>query len=82
VHDTNVNVSGCNVTPGVVNATDIATAPDAGFVSPGSPDLDYHLTPSSAAVDQAGNLGMTVDLEGVVRPYGVLPDLGAYEYTP
>ncbi len=49
------------------------------FVSPGS---DYHLAQGSQAID-AGNasfsFGVSADIEGVARPQGSNPDLGAYE---
>ncbi len=40
---------------------------------------DYHLTPSSPAVDACGS-GISPDLDGVVRPSGSSYDMGAYEY--
>jgi hypothetical protein len=52
------------------------------FVNPGGGD--YHLLSNSQAVN-AGNaafsFGVNSDLEGITRPQGPLPDLGAYEAT-
>jgi hypothetical protein len=48
---------------------------------------DYHLTPTSPAVDRGvatfnGKAAPTVDREGNARPAGVSHDAGAYEFTP
>ncbi len=42
---------------------------------------DYHISPASAAADRGSSVGVTVDLDGEVRPApaGSAPDLGAYE---
>ena len=50
---------------------------DAGFVAPGSPDYDYHLSDTSPALDQATGSGETVDRDGTNRTD--TPDLGSYE---
>ena len=54
------------------------------FVSAGSGD--YHLLPTSPAVNQAaltyhGATAPGLDIEGTNRPQGVLPDVGAYELS-
>ena len=42
---------------------------------------DYRLAPGSAAIDAASPVpGITHDRLGVVRPQGMAPDLGAFEY--
>ena len=40
---------------------------------------DFHLKPSSPAINYGINAGIFIDLDGKSRPVG-LPDLGAYEY--
>ncbi len=52
---------------------------DPAFVDP--PAGDYHLSPSSAALDQGIPTGIGNDIDGEPRPYR-LPDLGADEYWP
>ena len=49
------------------------------FVAPGS---DYHLAEGSQAIDFGNasfSFGVTTDLEGITRPQGNNPDVGAYE---
>src|ERR1700737_4575953 len=49
------------------------------FVNPG---VDYHLFPTSAAVDKGVALGnVPLDLEGNARPAGAGFDIGCYEYV-
>jgi hypothetical protein len=52
------------------------------FVSTVDGQEDYHLVPGAAAIDVGVDLTAEVptDLDGVSRPVGVAPDLGAYEY--
>ncbi|MCL6524176.1 MAG: putative Ig domain-containing protein [Thermoflavifilum sp.] len=55
----------------------------AGFVNPSAGD--YHLLPSSPAVDAGMDLrtyGIYSDFDGNTRPYGRAFDIGAYEYAP
>jgi hypothetical protein len=56
------------------------------YVSPGSPNYDYHLQPSSPAIDQATGqyvgLLLSDDIDGQPRPFGSAPDIGADEYMP
>jgi len=52
---------------------------DPFFVDPGA--WDYHLGPSSAALDRGLDAGVRHDVDHQPRPYG-LPDLGADEYWP
>jgi hypothetical protein len=55
-------------------------AASAGFVAAASGD--FHLTASSAAKDKgSSNVGRaTTDVDGVTRPRGPAPDMGAFEY--
>jgi hypothetical protein len=42
---------------------------------------DYHLAAGAGSIDAAEPLaGVTADRDGVVRPQGAAPDLGAYEF--
>ena len=47
---------------------------DPAFASDG-----YHITPFSAAMDEGIDAGVTTDLDGHLRPYNAIPDLGADE---
>jgi Right handed beta helix region/Disaggregatase related len=55
-------------------------ANSAGFVNAGA--NDFHLTASSAAKDKGSSTvgKATTDFDGVARPQGTKPDLGAFEY--
>jgi hypothetical protein len=67
---------------GTINGLDSCLeAESAEFVSPGSPNHDYHLRDSSPAMDQAINSNMTVDVDGEPRPVQEAPDIGADEVT-
>ncbi len=79
VEDTNSD--GSVGAPGTFNGlgTMLATGP-LGFVSAGAPDFDYHVGPSSPAVDQATGSSMAVDLDG--DPRSGTRDIGADEVTP
>jgi hypothetical protein len=51
----------------------------------GDPAFDadgYHLTSDSAAIDAGVDAGVTDDIDGQVRPYNGMPDLGADEWLP
>jgi hypothetical protein len=41
---------------------------------------DFHLAPSSPAIDNGYYMVQTVDFEGNLVPQGIAPDIGAYEY--
>ena len=41
---------------------------------------DFHLLPSSPAVDAATDMAVPVDLDGNPRPVGPAPDIGAFEH--
>ncbi len=51
---------------------------DPAFVNPDSGD--YHIGEGSAAIDQGVDAGVTEDKDGIHRPQGSAPDLGAYEF--
>jgi hypothetical protein len=59
--------------------TMLSTGP-LGFLSPGAPSFDYHIAPSSPAVNQATSSNYTVDLDN--QPRTGTPDIGADEATP
>ncbi|MCX6043937.1 MAG: hypothetical protein NT075_02410, partial [Chloroflexi bacterium] len=65
---------------GTVTTSDTPLRGAAGYVNAGA--SDYHLTASSAAVDQGSSLPPLFDLDGVTRPLGAKPDIGAYEFAP
>ncbi len=54
------------------------SAGDAGFLSPGSPDHDYHILHSSPAIDEATGSVTFIDIDGDERDS--LPDIGADEF--
>ena len=54
------------------------SAGDAGFLSPGSPDHDYHIFHSSPAIDEATKSVTVIDIDGNERDS--LPDIGADEF--
>jgi hypothetical protein len=79
-HDSNAGISGgLNLPPGTFNVSSTMTAANAGFVAPGTPSYDYHLLPSSPAIDQATASSVSDDLDGDSRPQGAAPDIGADE---
>lgn len=57
------------------------SAGSAGFISPGSPNFNYHLSNSSAAKDQATGSTTSVDVDNEPRAYGI-GDIGADENAP
>jgi hypothetical protein len=52
----------------------------ARFVDPAHDN--FHLGPHSAAIDQAVNLGVTIDYDGDPRPIGAGFDIGFDEAVP
>jgi hypothetical protein len=50
---------------------------DPRFAEPANGD--YHLRAGSAAIDRAAPSAVDTDLDGLPRPWGGGPDLGAYE---
>lgn len=77
----NTNSDGSVGAPGTFNGlgTMLATG-SLGFLSPGAPSFDYHIAPTSPAVNQATSSNYTVDLDNQAR-VGT-PDIGADEATP
>ena len=55
-------------------------APD--FVSPGSPNYDYHINSNSAAIDEAAGSTTAVDIDNQSRLSFSPPDVGADEFAP
>ncbi len=43
---------------------------------------DYHLQPTSPAINAGADVGLTSDFAGTAIPQGSAPDIGAYEYYP
>jgi hypothetical protein len=70
--NTTANVAGA----GTVTVTHAITGTPA-FAADGA--CPYHLTAESAAIDQGVITEVTFDIDGDVRPIGLLPDLGADE---
>jgi hypothetical protein len=67
---------------GTINGLDtMINTTSAGYFSPGAPDYDYHLTPSSQAKDEATGSTTPVDFENQDRWDGY-PDIGADEEGP
>ena len=62
--------------PGLITVTNDITGSPA-FVNPDAGN--YHLTAASAAIDRGVDAGVATDLDGIARPQGSQPDLGAYE---
>jgi hypothetical protein len=78
--------SGCTFTNTILSAQTTpppgTTIADPKFVDPAAGD--YHLQPSSPAIDAAADAqsSLTPDLDGTPRPQGSAADLGAYERRP
>jgi len=55
---------------------------DPGFAAPAwGSDGDFHLTAGSPLIDAGDPTGApSIDLEGLARPAGAAPDIGAHEY--
>jgi hypothetical protein len=63
--------------PGLITITNDITGSPA-FVNPDAGN--YHIGAGSAAIDRGVDAGVATDLDGIARPQGSLPDLGAYEF--
>lgn len=72
--DTNVGAPGAGSFVGLGSYSVVGSV---GFASPGLPDLDYHLLPSSPAIDPGSGSAESVDFEGQSRD--AFPDHGADE---
>lgn len=74
-YENGLNVTGVGTID--IGAINVYDAPD--FVDPAAGD--YHLGPSSAALDRGLDTGIVNDIDDQPRPYAA-PDLGADEYWP
>jgi len=54
----------------------MSSAADVDYISPGSPNFDYHLLPTSPAIDEASGSSEPFDVDGESRTD---PDIGADE---
>jgi hypothetical protein len=71
------------IPPGTINGFDtMLYANSADFLSPGSPNYNYHLRMNSAATDQSAGSTMLNDIDLQSRPYNGISDFGADEYWP
>ncbi len=52
----------------------------AGYISPSSPDYNYHLRSDAPVMNLGTGSTTSVDLDNLSRPVGGAADLGAYEY--
>lgn len=78
-----INTNSQPVPAGMITGLDtVIKTSSAGFVSSGAPNYDYHLLPSSIAVDRAMGELLNADFEGDHRPYNGVSDIGADEYVP
>ena len=68
-----IDYMGLGITIGTVNVRG-----DPAFVNPAAGD--YHILPTSAAVDAGVDAGVTTDIDGDARPSGKGYDIGADEY--
>jgi len=76
------NIDGSPMPPGTINGLPtMHSASTAGFVAPGPPNYDYHILPTSPAVDRAISSTTALDIDGQKRPYGTAADFGADEYV-
>jgi hypothetical protein len=75
--DTNASNSGGG---GTITGLGTMISGPAQFVSPGSPNYDYHIKNNSTAKNVAATSSTEQDIDGDVRDN--LPDIGADEYVP
>ena len=77
----NDNSDNLPASSGVYSGTaTMLNAVSAGFVAPGDPGFNYHLTAASPARDQASGSWLTDDVDGDTRPDGPTADIGADEF--
>ena len=62
------------------NSHAVSGEPDPLFLSPGSPDYDYHIAGNSPAREAATGSSTTTDVDGQARPFGNVADIGADEF--
>jgi len=66
---------GCNIDQGGNIGTNTDPRFDSPFVG------NYHLLSDSPAIDACAT-GLPIDIDGMIRPFGIAYDMGAYEYKP
>lgn len=76
----NTNASGHQ--PGIINGLNTMKSGSPDYVSPGSPQYDYHIKGSSAARNQATGGTTPIDIDGEPRSLFAPADIGADEYLP
>ncbi len=77
------NTSDTNIPSGTPEDHVVRDSRSAGYVSPSSPNYDYHLRSDALVINLASGSATNVDLDRLSRPIGPAPDLGSYEYrTP
>lgn len=65
----------------VFNVSNKSTG-DPAFLSPGTPDFDYKIASTSAAINAAVGSSVTIDALDNPRPFDSVADLGAIEFAP
>ena len=78
----NTNQDSNPMPPGNFTITKPINKSSVGYVSPGSPNYDYHLSANSSAIDQAIGSTTSFDIDELSRPKGLAPDVGAVEKGP
>jgi hypothetical protein len=77
----NTNSNGKPVSPGTINQVNsLFSNTPIRYVSPGSPNFNYHIQSSSPARDQAVSSTTSDDMDNQPRPFGPARDIGADEY--
>ena len=75
----NTNQDSVPMPPGNITLSHPIYKSSVGYVSPGSPNYDYHLNSNSSAIDQAIGSTIAVDIDDQSRPKGAAADVGAVE---
>jgi hypothetical protein len=65
--------------PGAIEPGTVNLWSEPGFVEPA--EGNYHILPSSNAVDAGVEAGVTMDIDSEARPFNLAPDLGADEWA-
>lgn len=78
----NTRDSNATAQAGTINGlATMITAASPGFVAPGGPAFNYHISANSPARDQAAGSTLPIDVDGHGRPAGAARDIGADEYV-
>jgi hypothetical protein len=78
----NTNSNSVPLPPGTIAGLGtMRTVASAGFVAPGSPSYDYHITSTSPLRDAATGSGPQIDMDGQTSALDGMPDIGADEYV-